>query len=67
LDKKIISAAVTFGILSALAIGSYPGDAVNYSNGIGIVTSSVVLEKIALSDSAVEAGFSVFGPCRAGL
>jgi hypothetical protein len=67
LTKRIISVAVAFGLLSAIAIGSYPAIAENDSDGIGILTGSVVLEKTAGSDYVGEAVFSVFGPTRAGL
>ena len=67
MNKKIISAAVAFGLFSVLAIGSYPAHAENDSNGIGILTSSVVLEKSASSDYVGEVVFSVFGPSPAGL
>ena len=59
--------AVAFGLLSAIAIGSYPAIAENDSDGIGILTGSVVLEKTAGADYVGEAVFSVFGPTRAGL
>jgi hypothetical protein len=59
--------ATTLALFSVLAVGSYPAFAQNDSNGIGILTSSVVLEKTASSDYVGEAVFTVFGETPTGL